>query len=1156
MQKNIIANKKHISIFVHTMRRIFQILPIYLLLLSVNLYSQNSKDSYSSSSVLSSGLWFRIAVTSDGIYRIDYSKLKQLGLEDPSNPRIFGNNFGQLSYYNDAPKPDDLKELSILTVTGDDGIFNDGDYLLFYAKSTGRWIYNQSTRGYDFHHHNYSDTAFYFITSGGKTSGKKIAIEEEPSQPATYTSSESDVLFIHEQDDENLIKSGRDWFQEISTVHIDPGFTELLTSENIKYNIRVAARAAVPVSFSLYEGNSLRKSILVDGVNLFDYTGTYFQITDSTGSIQLSSTSPVYDIRFNNNGDASVHGWLDWITLQGRRSNSFSGSERQYIDSKSVESGRITGFTIQSPNNDPLIWDVTDPLNVKQIRYTRDGENIGFKCSSDTLKTFIAFTAANAMAPLIKAASIPNQDLHSSESADMIIITHPFFKAYAEKLADIHLKNDGLISQIVTPQEIYNEFSGGIPDIAAIRNFLRMKYMKQTGSAHPLKYLLLFGDGSYENKTPPPNNPNFIPTYQSENSNVYVSSFTSDDFYGLLDDGAGEADGTEDIGIGRLPVSDTIQAGIVLSKIKRYLDPANMGDWKNVICLAADDEDDNIHMSDAEGLAAVIEDSVPSYNIDKIYLDAFKQITTVNGQFYPDVNKAIDDRINSGCLIFNYTGHGNENSLAAESVVNTEDINSWKNGGKLPLFITATCEFSRFDDVELNLATRQMTGKPSGGEMILLNKDGGGIALMSTTRVVYSAPNYDLNKNIFACAFSHDKSGNPMRFGDIIRIAKNNSVSGPNKRNFTLLGDPALRLAYPYHGKVITDSVNNVSVYDKIDSLKALSLVTISGHIEDPLGNPLNTFNGVVSPLVYDKASKIKTLANDGGQSFTFNLRNNILFSGKTMAKDGRFRFTFIVPRDIDYSFGSGKISYYANNDKEDMNGSFLEIIVGGFSKTPISDNEGPEIKLYMNDTLFKDGGLTDGNPKLLAIINDMGGISTTGSGIGHDLTGFLDNEPDKSFVLNNYFENDFDDYTKGRINYNLSGLTEGDHSITVKAWDNFNNSSEKTISFQVVSGDGFVLRNLLNYPNPFFNETNISLEHNRPDNELNVTINIFNIDGRIIKIIKTKIYPTGYNMPPVGWDGNDDGGRKVGRGMYPYTVTITTDKGEKARVSGRMIIL
>jgi hypothetical protein len=1126
-----------------------------MLLLPIKLCAQKDKDNYSSSSVLSSGEWFRIAVTADGIYRIDYSKLKQLGLVNLSNPRIFCNNFGQLSYYNDAPKPDDLKEISIFTFTGSDGIFNEGDYLLFYGKATNRWIYNYTTKEYDFLRHNYSDTAFYFLTSGS-TPGKRIISAIEPSQPACYYSLESDALFIHEQENENLIKSGREWFQQISTIHINPGFTDLLTSEKVKYSIRVASRASVPTIFRLFEGEVLIKSIQVQSVNLFDYTGTYARIADSTGSIQSGSTSPVYDIKFFNNGETGAQGWLDYIKLQGRKSNSFNGTVMQYGDSKSVAPDRITEFTIPSLNNDAIVWDISDPMNVKQIQYTKTAGNITFKATTDSLKTFIAFITGNALIPSIKSSAIPNQDLHSSEPADMIIVTHPLFRAFAEKLANIHLNNTGLVTQVVTLEQVYNEFSGGIPDIAAIRNFVRMKYQKQKGSSHPLKYLLLFGDGSYENKTLPPDNPNFIPTYQSQNSNVIVSSFTSDDFYGLLEDGEGEANGTEDIGIGRLPVTDTIQAGIVISKIIRYLDPVYMGDWRNVICITADDEDGNTYMFDAEGLASVINDSVPSFNVDKIYLDAFKQITSVNGQSYPEINKAINDRINSGCLIFNYTGHGNETGLAHERVVKTEDINSWKNSGKLPLFITATCEFSRFDDIEINTLTGQMTSKTSAGEMVLLNKDGGGIALMSTTRVVYSAPNYFLNRNIFKYAFNRDESGNTMCLGDIIRLAKNNSGSGPNKRNFTLLGDPALKLAYPWHGHVITDSINNVSVSNNIDSLKALSLVTVAGHIEDSAGKLMNTFNGVVSPLVYDKESKIKTLANDGGQVMEFNLRNNILFSGMTIAKDGKFRFAFIVPRDIDYSFGTGKINYYANDNSIDMNGNFSRIVVGGFSNIALTDTTGPDIKLFMNDTLFRNGGITDNNPMLLAIIKDKGGINTTGSGIGHDLTGFLDNDPNRTFVLNNYFENDFNNYMKGRIIYNLSGLSGGSHSLTVKAWDNFNNSSVETILFLVDTGDKFVLRNLFNYPNPFLNGTRISAEHNRPDAELDVTINIFNISGRIIKIIKTKVPSTGFALPPVIWDGNDDGGKRVGRGIYPYAVIITTGKGETARASGRMIIL
>ena len=384
--------------------------------------------------------------------------------------------------------------------------------------------------------------------------------------------------------------------------------------------------------------------------------------------------------------------------------------------------------------------------------------------------------------------------------------------------------------------------------------------------------------------------------------------------------------------------------------------------------------------------------------------------------------------------------------------------------------------------------------------------------------------------------------GMPLRLGDIIRLAKNNSGTGPNKRNFSLLGDPALRLAYPWHGQVITDSVNHVNITGNIDTLKALSLVTVSGHIEDIKGKPAAGFNGVVSPLVYDKEKKIRTLANDGGTMMEFNLRNNILYSGKTIATNGRFKFTFIVPRDIDYSFGKGKISYYASDNKADMNGSLNDIIVGGFTNTAFKDTTGPEIGLYLNDTLFRNGGLTDNNPVMLAIIEDKGGINTTGSGIGHDLTGYLDNDPNNSFVLNNYFENDFNNYMRGRIIYNLSDLSDGTHNLTVKAWDNYNNSSEKSVLFLVKSGENFILNNLINYPNPFFTETRITAEHNRPDADLDITVNIFNMNGQIIKIIKTSASSTGYVLPPILWNGNDDGGKRVGRGIYPYSVTVTTE--------------
>jgi hypothetical protein len=1138
--------------------RLFYIALILLPVLRGNLCAQTAKDNYSSSSVLSSGKWFKIAVTRDGIYRIDFSKLTQIGLTNPTGPKLYANNFGQLSYFNDDPKPDDLKEVAIQIVTGSDGIFNEGDYILFYGQGTGRWNYNSTSKQYDFKRHNYSDTAFYFLTSG-VTTGKRIAVSEQPAAAPEYFSSESDALYIHEVESENLIKSGREWYQPLSAsqgLSINPGFSDILTNEKIKFRMRVLGRASVPTVFRFLEGIKVLKSVQAQPVNLQDYNGTFAQIADSSGSDFPGSSSPTFEMKFFNNGESGAKGWLDFIVLQGRKRNVFNGNTSWYYDAKSAAPGRITEFTIAGTPVTPVLWDITDPTEPKKILYSRSGNDLKFKASTDSVRSFILFSEQNASAPLIKTKPVTLQDLHGSEPADMIIVTHPLFRKYADDLAALHLAASGLITEVVTPEEIYNEFSGGIPDIAAIRNFLSMKFRKQSGTQHPLKYLLLFGDGSFENKTLPPRNPNFIPTYQSKNSNVVVSSFTSDDFYGLLEDGEGEADGTEDIGIGRFPVSDTAQAGIIIRKIIRYMDPSNTGDWKNVICLTADDEDGNAHMSDAEGLASHIEDSVPSFNINKIYLDAFRQVTSVNGQSYPDVTRAINNQINSGCLIYNYVGHGNENGLAHERVVKTEDINSWKNGARLPLFITATCEFSRFDDIDLNIITREMTGRTSAGEMVLLNENGGGIALMSTTRVVYSAPNYALNRNLYSVAFTLDKAGEPLRLGDIIRLAKNRSGSGPNKRNFSLLGDPALRLAFPWYGKVVTDSINHVSVAGTTDSLKALTRVTISGHIENSGGKIMSGFNGIVSPLVYDKPVSIKTLANDGGQTMTFDLRNNILFSGKTNASGGLFNFTFIVPRDINYSYGSGKISYYANDNKEDMNGCFTGVVVGGFARTTAIDTSGPEIRLFMNDTLFRSGGITDRNPRLLAIIEDKGGINTTGSGIGHDLTAYLDNDNNKSFVLNNYFENDFDNYMKGKLVYDLSDLSKGSHSLKIKAWDNFNNSSEESILFIVETDGKFILRNLINYPNPIFGDTRISAEHNRPDEELQVTINIFDLSGRIIRIIKSSAFSTGYQLSPVIWDGNTEGGRRAGRGVYPYRVTVRAGNGETAEASGRMIIL
>ncbi len=1109
------------------------------------------------SSVLASGLWFRISVTEDNIYRIDYSTLKKLGLEFPSNPRLFGNNTGQLSYYNDGSHPDDLKEISIYLSTGTDGIFNEGDYLLFYGKGPGKWIYDYSSGEFTHRRHNYSDTAFYFLTSG-LAPGKRITTSEEPSSEPDLVSESSDALSIHEIESENILHSGREWFQPAGSgrnIEINPGFTGILTNEKIRYKIRVLARASKTTSFIFNNAGAALTTMQVDGVNVSSTTGIYARIAESEGEAYPLSSEPLFGISYSNNGEISARGWIDYITLHGRKRNWHDGHFSVIVDSRSLGEDTVTEFVLSGETGNSIIWDVTEPSSPAEMNCTYTGNDLRWRSKTDSLRTFIAFSPDKAIIPFVEYRPVANQNLHNSVEADMVIIAHPIFLPYAEQLAEIHRGDSGLETLVITPQQIYNEFSGGIPDIVAFRNFLRMKYLRQKNSERKLKYLLLFGDGSFDNRTPPPGNTNFIPTYQTQNSNVIVSSFTSDDFYGLLDDGEGEESGTEDIGIGRLPVSDTAEARIVVNKIERYIKTPDMADWKNILCLIADDEDGNIHMSDSEGLAIIAEERARWAVVDKIYIDAFRQSTTSTGQFYPDATRAINDRINSGALIVNYIGHGNETSLAHERIISPGEISNWRNKSKLPLFITATCEFSRFDDVSGNPSTGSIGEKQSSGEQILLHPEGGAIALMSTTRLVYSAPNYILNRNIFETAFNRDEDGRSMRLGDIIRSAKNLSGPNTNKRNFMLLGDPALRLAWPWKGIVVTDSINNSPAAESTDTLKALSMITISGHLEDTSGNLAENFNGIIMHTVFGKTNLNETLANDGGQKMEFTERNTILFDGKTRAEKGRFRFTFIVPRDIDYSPGKGKINYYAYDGYVDMNGSCEEIVIGGFSNSYNNDLSGPNIRLFLNDTLFRSGGFTGINPVLLAMIEDSGGINIAGTGIGHDLSFWLDGNKSEPILLNSYFQNDFGSYSSGKILYPLAGLSPGNHSLTLKAWDNFNNSSEKTIHFITGEESYLVLRNLLNYPNPFREGTSISLQHNRPEGTIDVTVSIFNINGQLINVLYTSLESTGYQLEPITWDGLSAGGQKSPAGLYPYTVKISCKNGETSTISGRMII-
>jgi hypothetical protein len=490
----------------------------------------------------------------------------------------------------------------------------------------------------------------------------------------------------------------------------------------------------------------------------------------------------------------------------------------------------------------------------------------------------------------------------------------------------------------------------------------------------------------------------------------------------------------------------------------------------------------------------------------------------------------------------NYTGHGGETGWAHEEVLTVNEINNWSNFNNLAVFVTATCEFSRFDD-----PVRQ-----SAGEMVLTNPKGGGIALFTTTRPTYGNPNFELNKKFYQYAMSKP-GGQRLRMGDIIMNSKRDKGSNENGRKYVLLGDPALQIDFP-ELKVITNTVNGDIPGNVADTLKAYMEVNIEGTITDDAGNLVPDFNGTVYPSVFDKAVELKTLANDGGSEYSFSLRKNLLYKGKVKVEGGKFSFTFIVPKDIAYRFDTGKISYYATDGTRDASGYYSNIIIGGSSEPEVSDNSGPEISLYMNSNQFRDGGITDQNAKLLAIVSDENGINTIGNGIGHDITAVLDGNTSEPFILNDFYESDINTFKSGYIWFPFSMLSPGEHTLTVKVWDIFNNSSESELHFVVYASGELVISDTYNYPNPFSDYTDIIFEHNQQNVEFAVRAEIYSITGQLVRVIEQTSTQIGSVSNPLRWDGSGEQGGKMPPGIYVYNLIVRTSNGLYAQSSGKMI--
>ncbi|MEI7801794.1 MAG: type IX secretion system sortase PorU [Bacteroidota bacterium] len=1138
---------------------------------NANKYSAVKKRGNASNSVLATGVWFKIGVTKDGIYKIDKSFFSSVGINtnqiNPKNLKIYFAGAGMLPESNSASRVDDLKEMAIKVVGEEDGKFDDGDFILFYGQSPNRWTLNTLTNKFTHSQNIYSDYTYYFLTVG-VSNGKRIqTIGSETSTP-NQTFSYFDDYEYHEADTANVLASGRDWlgesFKYILSQNFNFSFPNHLVETSADMNAAVASHTVTGQGsrdflFTL-NGNSLGNINVPETCS--DYTCPVAVGATQSFSFIPNSDQININITYSSNAD-DANGWLNYLELNVKRNLILSGDQMPFRVIASAAAGNISQFNLTSSSS-VTVWDVTDPWAVKEITLNVNGDSKSFVAKTDLLNEYISFNG-NSFFTSSNSGKIKNQNLHATPATDYIIVVPEAFKSSADELAEFHRQNDNLKVRVVTIEQVNNEFGKGAGDLCAIRDFMKMLYDRADGDTSLMpKYLLLFGDGSFDFKNRVDNNTNFIPTYESYQSFDPTSSFNTDDFFGFLDDNEGGnmlSSGMKmDIAVGRLPVKDATEAEDVVSKIKFYKSPSSLGPWQNVLTFCADDEDGNTHINAMNSIADNVGLNYPQFNIDKIYLDAYQQISTPGGARYPDVNTAINNRIYSGTLIFNYMGHGGPTGLAHERILSNVDFDGWTNRCKLPLFITATCDFSNFDDALI----------VSAGERLMLNPNGGAIGLVTTTRLVYSSGNEDLNQNFMSQVFQV-VNGKPISVGEALRIAKNN-IGGQvdNNRKFTLLGDPAISLVNSSN-KILTSTINTHPVTSGSDTLKALEKVTVTGIITDKNGVKISTYNGTVFPAVFDKSVTYRTLHNDPDSPYKdFKLQKNAIFNGKASVKNGDFSFTFIVPKDIAYQFGNGKLSYYADDGTSSASGYKNDIVVGGSASVFDQDNKGPQIQIYMNDEKFVFGGMTDENPTLYVKLKDESGINTVGNGIGHDVTGMKDEDTKSTFVLNDFYESNLDDYQSGTIRYPLKNLTEGRHNISVKAWDVYNNSNESYTEFIVASSAQAALAHVLNYPNPFTSQTEFMFEHNLSTGVLQVKIEIYSVSGKLVKTILQSVdegssdavscmgetNSGSFRVNGIMWDGNDDFGDPLAKGVYVYRVSIKNDAGLKADTFEKLVLL
>jgi hypothetical protein len=1135
------------------------------------------------------GQWYKIPIEANSIYEIDSEYLEELGINlgsiNPENIQIWGASGYLLPEINSQDRPE-LTQIPILVEGGDDGNFGASDRIIFYANSPNE-VRISDSGNYEHILHPYSYVNYVFLTIANDPGLRLETVNNNFSPSRTITTFKD---FIWKEEElykvENRIKSGRNWLgQQFQTSSdgaeikiLNETLPGLIPGSNIEISGRVVNRSTNSASFTINGENSTIATINIPQSGSYTASDGFAGLARNyTGTVTASSSDVLSISAIYNHSASGSMGFIDWITITAERELQAEDNYLYFFSPVDGSDTELAQYQLSGFDSAPTVLDVTDPVAPKLLTISASGNQyrLNYYSGSD-----LQFIAQSEYRTPDTGEIIPAQNLHDiTDYPDYVIITNSLFKNYADELASYRANSDGLTPVVVLQDHIFNRFSGGVPDPSALRDYTKFLYDRALADGEePPRYLLFFGDATFDYKDiTEAEFTNHIFTYQSEESLNRAGSYSTDDFFGFLDDGEGNMDaqgsgGTLnsellDIGLGRISAQTTAEAAIAVQKIKNYENPSNTGDWQNLLTFAADDDFPNVqlnrdlHVLNADETAERMNLIEPGLRINKIYEFEYPEEIGTSGRTVPGATDAFIRSLNDGTLVLNYSGHGNEQTLSDEELFTTDLIPSLTNRDKLSVLVTATCQFGRYDDNDAQ----------SGAEQLFFAENGGVVAAFTTTRVVYtgsgisSRNNFGLNVALSQRMVERNMDGSALRMGDIYTRSKNTSINGSvvistrNSKKFILIGDPAAKFRLPELATGLsTLNENSGSDLDTTLTIRALDQVQLSGQIRDLSGNPISDYNGEALITVLDSKRTVGLptdrdwVVNEncymrnrpGIEDCSYKVENDVLFKGRAAVENGQFSSSFIVPKDISFSGENGRIVFFANNNGLTAGGSFTNIKFNGINEDAQDDGAGPSLDIFLNDQRFVNGNLVNSSPNLIIELEDQSGINTTGTGVGHEIIATIDTNPQQSFILNDYYEGSIGDFTRGRIEYPLDQLPDGSYTLKVRAWDVHNNPSEKEIFFEVASGNDLTVRNVYNFPNPMNNATRFSFEHNQPGNPMDVSLRIYTLSGRPVQHIEQQLITTS-SYASISWDGRDQDYDRLGNGTYIYVLRVTTDTPE-----------